>query len=163
MGADKAIYVNTDLRHDTLLQPLVVAKILKHFVDREKYDLVLLGKQAVDDDFNQTGQMLAGLLDWPQATFASKIVANDGSLEVTREIDTGMETLKLKLPAVVTCDLRLNTPKIASLPNMMKAKKMPIEEVDFKTLNIPTDTNLTYKTLNEPPKRKGGSFVKDVD
>ena len=108
-----------------------------YFVNRDKYDLVLLGKQSVDDDFNQTGQLLAGLLKWSQATFASKIVPQEGSLDVTREIDSGLETINVKLPAVVTCDLRLNTPKIPSLPNMMKAKKQPIEKIDFKTLNIP--------------------------
>lgn len=126
MGADKAIYVNTDLKHDTALQPIIVAQTLKHFVQQEKIDLVILGKQSVDDDCNQTGQILAGLLGWPQATFASKIDINGNEIEVTREVDTGLETIKIKSPAVITCDLRLNVPKIASLPQMMKAKKANI-------------------------------------
>jgi electron transfer flavoprotein beta subunit len=126
LGADKAIYVNTDLKHDTALQPIIVAQTLKHFVQQEKIDLVILGKQSVDDDCNQTGQILAGLLGWPQATFASKIDINGNEIEVTREVDTGLETIKIKSPAVITCDLRLNVPKIASLPQMMKAKKANI-------------------------------------
>ena len=121
-----------------------------------------VSSSAVDDDFNQTGQILAGLLRWSQATFASKIVAHDGSLDVTREVDSGLETINVKLPAVVTCDLRLNIPKIPSLPNMMKAKKQPIEKVDFKTLNIPKSKLEILETI-EPTKRQGGIMVKDVD
>lgn len=124
------------MRHDTALQPIIVAQALKHFVEREKIDVVLLGKQSVDDDCNQTGQILAGLLNWPQATFASKVDINGNEIEVTREVDTGLETIKFKSPAVITCDLRLNVPKIASLPQMMKAKKANIEEVELNSLGI---------------------------
>jgi electron transfer flavoprotein beta subunit len=126
IGADKAVHVLTDLRVDQALQPLIVARVLQHFIVKEKYDLVLLGKQAIDDDFNQTGQILAGLLQWPQATFASKVEVKDRELTVVREIDQGLQHVSMTLPAVVTCDLRLNTPRYPSLMNITKAKKKPV-------------------------------------
>jgi electron transfer flavoprotein beta subunit len=126
LGADKAIHIHTDLRTDQALQPLIVARAFRHIVLRDNYDLVLLGKQSIDDDFNQTGQLLAGLLGWPQATFAYKIEAKEGKLEVVREIDSGLQHVEVDLPAVVTCDLRLNTPRCVSLMNITKAKKKPV-------------------------------------
>ena len=142
---------------------------MRHFIEREKIDLVLLGKQckffhnlAVDDDCNQTGQILAGMLGWPQATFASKVEIKDDAVEVTREVDTGLETISMKSPAVVTCDLRLNTPKIAPLAMMMKAKKAPIEEVDLNSLNIASSKVKNVGTI-EPPKKKAGIMMADVD
>jgi electron transfer flavoprotein beta subunit len=158
MGADRAILVETDVE----LQPLAVAKLLKAVVAKESPGLVILGKQAIDDDANQTGQMLAALLDWPQATFASKVEIGDGSAKVTREIDGGLETIEVKLPAVVTTDLRLNTPRYATLPNIMKAKKKPLEVV--KPADLGVDPAPRVKTLKvvEPGKRKAGVIVKDV-
>src|SRR3546814_352536 len=132
MGADRAIHVPTELE----LQPLAVAKALKAVVERERPQLVILGKQAIDDDANQTGQMLAALLGWPQGTFASKVAAGDGRVAVTREIDGGLETVELTLPAVITTDLRLNVPRYASLPNIMKAKKKPIDELSPADLGV---------------------------
>lgn len=124
LGADKAIHVTTDLRIDQAIQPLLVAKVLKKFIERDGYKLALLGKQSIDDDFNQTGQLLAGMLKWPQATFISKLdIKNSNEAEIIREIDGGLQTLAIKLPAVITCDLRLNTPRFAKLPDIMKAKK----------------------------------------
>jgi len=139
MGADRAIHVTTDVA----LEPLGVAKILKAVADAEQPGLVILGKQAIDDDSNQTGQMLAALLGWPQATFASKIEFADGGINVTREIDGGLETLKLQLPAVVTTDLRLNEPRYASLPNIMKAKKKPIDPKTVEELGVDVTPRLT--------------------
>ncbi len=158
MGADRGIHV----LHDGELQPLAVAKLLKAVADKEKPDLVILGKQAIDDDSNQTGQMLAALLDWPQATFASKIVAQDGGLTVTREVDGGLETIKVKLPAIVTTDLRLNEPRYASLPNIMKAKKKPIEQLTPQQLSVDPAPRLVTLKVVEPEKRKGGVKVKTV-
>ena len=126
LGADKGIHVLTDLRTDQALQPLIVARVLKHFIEKNKYDLILLGKQAIDDDFNQTGQLLAGMLQWPQATFASKIDISGQQMTVVREIDQGLQHLSMNLPAIVTCDLRLNIPRYPSLMNITKAKKKPI-------------------------------------
>ena len=142
------------------LQPLAVAKLLKAMVDKEQPTLVILGKQAIDDDSNQTGQMLAGLLGWPQATFASKVVIDDGEAVVTREVDGGLETLALKLPAVVTVDLRLNTPRYASLPNIMKAKKKPIEVHQGGRSRHRHTPRLKTLQVEEPPKRKGGSRLR---
>jgi electron transfer flavoprotein beta subunit len=159
MGADRGVHVQTDVE----LQPLAVAKLLKGVVDKEKPELCILGKQAIDDDANQTGQMLAALLGWSQATFASKLVINgDGTANVTREVDGGLETIKVKLPLVMTTDLRLNEPRYASLPNIMKAKKKPIEQLTPQALNV--DPAPRLKTLNvvEPPKRKSGVKVKSV-
>jgi electron transfer flavoprotein beta subunit len=155
MGADRAILYRTDLA----LEPLAVAKLLKHAVEKEQPGLVILGKQAIDDDSNQTGQMLAALLGWPQATFASKVTIKDGSLEVVREVDGGLQTISLKLPAIVTADLRLNQPRYASLPNIMKAKKKPLDEIDAATLGIAIEPKLKVIKTAEPPTRKAGIKV----
>ncbi|MGC2854606.1 electron transfer flavoprotein subunit beta/FixA family protein [Novispirillum sp. DQ9] len=157
MGADRGILVQTDVE----LQPLAVAKMLKALVDKEKPDVVILGKQAIDDDSNQTGQMLAALLGWPQGTFASKVELAD-SVTVTREIDGGLETVALTLPAVVTTDLRLNTPRYASLPNIMKAKKKPIDTVSPADLGVDAAPRLTTLKVTEPPTRQAGVKVADV-
>jgi electron transfer flavoprotein beta subunit len=158
MGADRGIHVLTDV----VLQPLAVAKLLKAVIAKEQPGLVILGKQAIDDDCNQTGQMLAGLLGWPQATFASKLAVGDGGFTVTREVDAGLEVIKLKAPALITTDLRLNEPRYASLPNIMKAKKKPIEALTPEALGI--DVTPRVKTLKvvEPAKRKSGVKVKSV-
>jgi electron transfer flavoprotein beta subunit len=158
IGADRGILVETDAE----LQPLAVAKLLKALCDREQPQLVICGKQAIDDDANQTGQMLAALANWPQATFASKVVVADGQASVTREIDGGLETLQMALPAVVTTDLRLNEPRYATLPNIMKAKKKPLETV--KPADLAVDVAPRLKTLKvvEPAKRSAGVKVADV-
>ncbi len=158
MGADRAILVQTDAE----TQPLGVAKVLKALVDREGPTLVILGKQAIDDDCNQTGQMLAALLGWGQGTFASKVVPGEGSVAVTREIDGGLETVDLKLPAIVTADLRLNEPRYASLPNIMKAKKKPLETVTPDALGVDVAPRLTTLKVVEPAKRSAGVKVADV-
>jgi len=158
MGADRAILVQTDAE----TQPLAVAKLLKALVDKEGPTLVILGKQAIDDDCNQTGQMLAALLGWGQGTFASKIVPGEGSVAVTREIDGGLETVELKLPAIVTADLRLNEPRYASLPNIMKAKKKPLETITPDSLGVDVAPRLTTLKVVEPAKRKAGVKVADV-
>ncbi|KAA1055262.1 electron transfer flavoprotein subunit beta/FixA family protein [Azospirillum brasilense] len=158
MGADRGILVQTDAE----TQPLAVAKVLKALVDKEGPTLVILGKQAIDDDCNQTGQMLAALLGWPQGTFASKVAPGDGSVTVTREIDGGLETVQLTLPAVVTADLRLNEPRYASLPNIMKAKKKPIETLAPDALGVDVAPRLTTLKVAEPAKRKAGVKVADV-
>ncbi|GBQ24503.1 electron transfer flavoprotein subunit beta/FixA family protein [Gluconacetobacter sacchari] len=152
MGADRAILVQSEESPE----PLAVAKILKTLVEREKPDLVILGKQAIDDDMNATGQMLAGLLDWPQATFASRVEKTDDGLTVTREVDGGSETLSLTLPAIVTADLRLNEPRYASLPNIMKAKKKPLDTIAAADLGIDLTRRLTMLSMAEPPTRKAG-------
>jgi electron transfer flavoprotein beta subunit len=165
MGADRAILVETDLE----LQPLGVAKLLEAVVAKESPGLVILGKQAIDDDANQTGQMLAALLDWPQATFASKVEilssagAGAGVARVTREIDGGLETVEVKMPAVITTDLRLNTPRYATLPNIMKAKKKPLEVVKPADLGVDAAPKLRTLKVAEPGKRKSGVIVKTVD
>ena len=158
MGADRAILVETDVE----LQPLAVAKLLKALVDKEQPQLVILGKQAIDDDANQTGQMLAALMNRPQATFASKVVITDGNAQVTREVDGGLETISVPLPAVITTDLRLNTPRYATLPNIMKAKKKPMDIVKPDALGIDVTPRLKTLKVAEPPKRKGGVIVPDV-
>ena len=158
MGADRAILVQTDVE----TQPLAVAKVLKALVEKEAPGMVILGKQAIDDDCNQTGQMLAALLGWGQGTFASKVVASDGKVAVTREIDGGLETVELKLPAVVTADLRLNEPRYASLPNIMKAKKKPLETVAPDALGVDVTPRLTTVKVAEPAKRQAGIKVPDV-
>jgi len=158
MGADRAILVKTD----AMVEPLAVAKVLKRVVENEKADLVIMGKQAIDDDCNQSGQMLAGLLGWPQGTFASKVdVAGDG-VTVRREIDGGMETIAMKLPAIITTDLRLNEPRYATLPNIMKAKKKPLETTTPEALAVDVAPRLTTLKVVEPAKRKGGGKVADV-
>ena len=158
MGADRGVLVQTDDE----LQPLAVAKLLKAVVEREQPGLVILGKQAIDDDSNQTGQMLAALLGWAQGTFASKVVLGDGTAEVTREVDGGLETVSLKLPAIVTTDLRLNEPRYASLPNIMKAKKKPIDTLAPAELGVDTAPRLVTLKVEEPAKRKAGIKVADV-
>jgi electron transfer flavoprotein beta subunit len=158
MGADRGILVQTDEQ----VEPLAVAKILKVLVDRESPDLVIAGKQAIDDDSNQTGQMLAALLGWSQATFASEIELGDGSAQVTREIDGGLETIRVSLPAVVTVDLRLNEPRYASLPNIMKAKKKPIDMLTPEEVGVDISPRLATLKVVEPPKREAGVKVETV-
>jgi len=158
IGADRAILVETDVE----LQPLAVAKLLKSLVDREQPGLVILGKQAIDDDCNQTGQMLAALGALPQATFASKVEVTDGHVQVTREVDGGLETLKLTLPAVITTDLRLNEPRYVTLPNIMKAKKKPLEVVKPADLGVDVTPRIKTLKVTEPPKRSAGIKVPDV-
>ena len=158
MGADRAVHIVTEAE----LQPLAVARLLKVIADEEQPGLVILGKQAIDDDSNQTGQMLAALLGWPQATFASEIVFKDGTADVTREIDGGLETLNVNLPAVVTTDLRLNEPRYASLPNIMKAKKKPIDRREADALGVDISPRLAVHKVEEPPKREAGIKVADV-
>src|SRR5689334_13648004 len=159
MGADRGILVQTDAE----LQPLAVAKLFKAIVEKEQPQIVILGKQAIDDDANQTGQMLAALLGWSQGTFASKVAPEGDKLVVTREIDGGLETVRLKLPAVVTTDLRLNEPRYASLPNIMKAKKKPIETLTPDALGVDVSPRLVTLKVEEPPKRKGGVKVGSVE
>ena len=158
VGADRGIHVKAD----GIIEPLAVSKILKAVVEKEKPDLVFMGKQAIDDDCNQTGQMLAALLNWPQATFASKIEIKDKSLEVTREVDEGLETIEVNVPAIVTCDLRLNEPRYASLPNIMKAKKKPLDQTSATDLGIDTKPRIEQIKVEEPPKRKAGIKVANV-
>lgn len=165
MGADKAIHVVTDLRPDQELQPLAVAKVLAYLAGKYKPDVFMLGKQAIDDDSNQTGQMLAALLDWPQATFANALKFADGakSVTVTREIDGGLQTLTVPIPAVITADLRLNEPRYATLPNIMKARKKPLEEIKVADTGVDIKPRLSVLSVAEPPVRKGGAVVKSVD
>jgi electron transfer flavoprotein beta subunit len=158
MGADRGILVKTD----TTVEPLAVAKILKALVEAEKPGLVILGKQAIDDDSNQTGQMLAALLGWPQGTFASKLAIEGDSIQVTREVDGGLQTVKLKSPAIVTTDLRLNEPRYASLPNIMKAKKKPIDEKAPADVGVDISPRLDVLKTVDPPGRKSGVKVGSV-
>ena len=158
IGADRAILVETGVE----LQPLAVAKLLKSIVDREKPGLVILGKQAIDDDSNQTGQMLAALMGWAQATFASKLKLVGDKAQVTREVDGGLDTISVKLPAVVTTDLRLNEPRYVTLPNIMKAKKKPLENLKPEALGVDVAPRLKTLKVAEPPKRKGGVKVPDA-
>ena len=158
IGADRAILVETDVE----LQPLAVAKLLAAVAKKEEPGLMILGKQAIDDDSNQTGQMVAGLLGWPQATFASKVVIADGKAQVTREVDGGLETLKINMPAVVTTDLRLNEPRYVTLPNIMKAKKKPMENVKPADLGVDVTPRMKTLKVTEPPKRSAGIKVPDV-
>src|SRR5579884_2063651 len=158
MGADRGVLVQTDAE----LQPLAVAKLLKAVIEKESPEIVIIGKQAIDDDCNQTGQMLAALLGWPQATFASKLKIEGDHAEVTREVDGGLETVRIKLPAVVTTDLRLNEPRYASLPNIMKAKKKPIVTMTPDELGVDPTPRLVTLKVEEPPKRQGGVKVGSV-
>ena len=158
VGADRGILVKVD----GIVEPLAVAKILQKVVDKEKPDLVFMGKQAIDDDCNQTGQMLSALLNWPQATFASKIEIKEKILEVTREVDEGLETIEVNVPAIITCDLRLNEPRYASLPNIMKAKKKPLEILSASDLGVDTTSRVQQIKVEEPPKRKAGIKVASV-
>jgi len=158
IGADRGILVETAEE----LQPLAVAKLLKALADKEQPQLIILGKQAIDDDSNQTGQMLAALLGWGQATFASKVVLEDGRATVTREVDGGLETVALPLPAIVTTDLRLNEPRYVTLPNIMKAKKKPLENVKPADLGVDVTPRLKTLKVSEPPKRSAGIMVPDI-
>ena len=158
VGADRGIHVKTD----SYVEPLGVAKILKKVIEKEKPDIIFMGKQAIDDDCNQTGQMLSAMLGWSQGTFASKIELKDKSIQVTREVDEGLETIEINLPAIVTCDLRLNEPRYASLPNIMKAKKKPIEQLVAKDLGVDISNRIQQLKVEEPPKRKGGVKVGSV-
>ncbi|MDF7673743.1 electron transfer flavoprotein subunit beta/FixA family protein [Acetobacteraceae bacterium ESL0709] len=159
MGADRAILVKTD----QLLEPLAVAKILKIIIEREQPGLISMGKQAIDDDMNATGQMLAAMLSWPQATFASKVTVADNCAEVIREIDGGTEVISVPLPAVITADLRLNEPRYASLPNIMKARKKPLETIEADSLGVDLTPHLTILKVEEPSERKAGVIVKDIE
>ena len=158
MGADRGILVETD----TELQPLAVAKLLKAIVDKESPEIIIVGKQAIDDDSNQTGQMLAALLGWPQGTFASKLVPANDKASVTREVDGGLETISINLPAVISTDLRLNEPRYASLPNIMKAKKKPIDILTPDELGVDVTPRLETISVVEPPKREAGEIVADA-
>jgi electron transfer flavoprotein beta subunit len=158
MGADRAILI----KHDDIIEPLAVAKILKAVVDAEKPEIVILGKQAIDDDANQTGQMLAALLGWPQATACSKLEPGNGEATITREIDGGLQTLKVKMPLIVTTDLRLNQPRYASLPNIMKAKKKLLDEKTAADYGVDTKHRLKVIKTEDPPKRDAGVKVKSV-
>ena len=158
IGADRGILVETSVE----TEPLAVAKIMKALADKEQPQLIILGKQAIDDDSNQTGQMLAALLGWPQATFASKVVLEDGKVTVTREVDGGLETVALSLPAIVTTDLRLNEPRYVTLPNIMKAKKKPLETVKPEDLGVDVTPRLKTLKVVEPAKRSAGIKVPDV-
>jgi electron transfer flavoprotein beta subunit len=158
IGADRAVLVETEVE----LQPLAVAKLLKAVADKEQPQLIILGKQAIDDDCNQTGQMLAALLGWPQATFASKVVIGDGKATVTREVDGGLETVALTLPAIITTDLRLNEPRYVTLPNIMKAKKKPLDVLKPADLDVDVTPRLKTLKVVEPPKRSAGVKVPDV-
>ncbi len=159
MGGDRGVHIINDLN----TEPLVVAKILKNLIEKEAIDIVIMGKQAIDDDSNQTGQMLAALLDWPQATFASKLELNDNQIKVIREIDGGLETLNVKLPCIVTTDLRLNEPRYASLPNIMKAKKKEIIETPIEETGVDFSSRLEVLKVEEPEVRSGGRKVEDVN
>ncbi|OON63938.1 electron transporter RnfB [Massilia sp. KIM] len=158
IGADRGILVETNVE----TEPLAVAKIMKALADKEQPQLIILGKQAIDDDSNQTGQMLAALLGWPQATFASKVVLEDGKVTVTREVDGGLETVALSLPAIVTTDLRLNEPRYVTLPNIMKAKKKPLETIKPEDLGVDVSPRLKTLKVTEPAKRSAGVKVPDV-
>jgi electron transfer flavoprotein beta subunit len=159
IGADRGIHI----KYENETEPLMIAKILKYIIEKEKIDLVILGKQAIDDDFNQTGQMLAGILDWPQGAFASKVDIKNGELKVIREIDGGLETLNLKLPCVITTDLRLNEPRYASLPNIMKAKRKIIDEISLNDMGIEYNNRLELLNVEEPKSRTAGKKLEDVD
>ena len=159
VGADRGILVKVE----GTIEPLAVSKLLQKIVEKEKPDLVFMGKQAIDDDCNQTGQMLSALLNWPQATFASKIEVKDKSLEIVREIDEGLETIEINVPAIVTCDLRLNEPRYASLPNIMKAKRKPLEEMDLESLGVAVEAKVNTIKVQSPPERQEGVKVETVD
>lgn len=164
IGADRGILVKTDTPIDLGgVEPLAVAKTLQALIEKENPDLVIMGKQSIDDDSNQTGQMLSALLGWAQATFASEVKLEDGSATVTREIDGGLETIKIALPGIITTDLRLNEPRYASLPNIMKAKKKQLDIIELSELGVSYDPKVKILNVSEPPERKGGGKVADVD
>ncbi|KAK6621198.1 hypothetical protein RUM43_011504 [Polyplax serrata] len=163
MGADRAIHVDVPQNEYDLMQPLHVSKILAKLAQDEKADIVIVGKQAIDDDSNQTAQMTASLLDWPQGTFCSKVDVNGKDLAITREIDGGLEQIKINAPAVLSADLRLNEPRYATLPNIMKAKKKPLKKVAIKDLDVDVSPRIEVVSVEDPPVRQGGSVVADVD
>jgi len=163
MGADRAIHVEVAGPEYEGMQPIHVSKILAKLAQQEKADIVFVGKQAIDDDCNQTAQMTAAFLDWPQATFASKIEKSDNKLTVTREVDGGLETISVKLPTVISADLRLNEPRYATLPNIMKAKKKPMKKMSPKDLGVDTKPHIQVLSVEDPPTREAGSKVADVD
>jgi len=164
MGADKAIHVETNIRTDQELQSLAVAKVFEHIAKRDKVDIIILGKQAIDGDNCQTGPMTAGLLGWPQCTFAASVDLSDGKTGIIdRETDTGTEKISVKIPAVITTDLRLNEPRYATLPNIMKAKKKPIETITSESLNIDFKPRNVVVKVEDPPVRKAGIIVDNVD
>ncbi|XP_055903124.1 electron transfer flavoprotein subunit beta [Eupeodes corollae] len=163
MGADRGIHVEISGKDYELLQPVHISKILAKLAQDEKAELVILGKQAIDDDSNQTAQMTAAVLDWPQGTFCNKIEKTDAGLTISREIDGGLETIKTKIPAVLSADLRLNTPRYATLPNIMKAKKKPIKKTTPKDLGVDTTPRIEIISVEDPPVRQAGSVVPDVD
>jgi len=163
MGADRGIHIECKGAEYESLQPLHISKILAKLATDEKADLVILGKQAIDDDCNQTAQMTAALLNWPQAVFASKVENKDGQLTVVREVDGGLETIKVKLPTVLSADLRLNEPRYATLPNIMKAKKKPIKKMAAKDLGIDLSSRIEVVSVEDPPVRQAGAKVADVD
>lgn len=163
MGVDKGIHVEVSGSDYETLQPIHVSKILAKIAQNEKIDLIIVGKQAIDDDCNQTAQMTAGVLDWPQGTFASKIEKGDKDITVTREVDGGLEVIKCKLPAVLSADLRLNEPRYATLPNIMKAKKKPIQKLTPKDLGVDIAPRIKIISVEDPPTRQAGQIVPDVD
>lgn len=163
MGADKGIHVEVSGPEYETLQPLHVSKILAKLAQEEKADLVIVGKQAIDDDCNQTAQMIAGVLDWPAGTFCSKVENDNGQLTITREVDGGLEVIKMKTPAVLSADLRLNEPRYATLPNIMKAKKKPIKKLTPKDLGVDTNARIDVLSVEEPPVRQAGAILPDVD
>ena len=164
MGADRGIHVSTDKRIDMDLQPLAVAKVFKHLYEKDSYGLILLGKQAIDDDCNQTGQLLASMLDLPQATFASEIEFDgDSHLIVTREIDAGLQKVRVSIPSVLTCDLRLNVPRFAKIQDIIKAKKKKIDTINLSDLDIDVEPRLKTSKVASPETREGGVMVESVD
>lgn len=163
MGADRGLHVQTEDRIDMTIQPLLVAKLIRFFALREKVNMVLMGKQSIDDDFNQTGQMAAALLGWPQATFASKVEMTDKECLVEREIDGGIQSLKMNYPCLITCDLRLNEPRNASIKQIMAAKKKTIETLELSSIDIGKSAALQFVSVDEPAKRKAGVKVETVD
>lgn len=163
MGVDRGIHVEITGKDYELLQPIHISKILAKIAQDEKCDLIVLGKQAIDDDCNQTAQMTAAVLDWPQAVFASKVEKTSEGLTVTREIDGGLETIKCKVPAVISADLRLNTPRYATLPNIMKAKKKPIKKLTAKDLGVDVSPRIDIVSVEDPPVRQAGVILPDVD
>lgn len=163
MGADRGIHVEVTGKEYDLLQPIHISKILAKLAQDEKVDLIIVGKQAIDDDSNQTAQMTAAVLDWPQGTFCNQVEKTDAGYTIKREIDGGLETIKIKSPAVLSADLRLNTPRYATLPNIMKAKKKPLKKVSAKDLGVDTKPRIEILSVEEPPVRQAGSIVPDVD
>ena len=163
MGADRGVHIQTDDRIDMAIQPLLVSKLIRFIALKEKVNMILMGKQAIDDDYNQTGQMTAALLGWPQATFASKVEMTDKECVVDREIDGGIQIVRMPYPCLVTCDLRLNEPRNASIKQIMAAKKKTIETLELKSIDVGKISSLQFLSVEEPPKRKAGVKVESVD